>query len=99
MNIHTDKIYSLKISNGDEVVAKVIKIHDSTIVVQHPLTVVPSQAGIQLVPSLFTCGLDDEIAINISNISMYAPARDQVCDSYVEATTGIKPVRNKILVE
>jgi hypothetical protein len=99
MKIQADKIYSLKISNGDEVVAKVIGTTDAVITVQHPLTVVPSQAGIQLVPSLFTCGLDDEISINISNISMFAPARDQVCDSYVEATTGIKPVRNKILVE
>ncbi len=35
--------------------------------------------------------------INISNITMVADARDQVRDSYLEATTGIKPVRSQIL--
>jgi len=32
-------------------------------------------------------------------VALIAPARDEVQDSYTEATTGIKPVRNsKILM-
>lgn len=100
MNFQVNAIYSIKIANGDEIVARVSALPDDhTLCVTQPLTVVPSAQGIQLMPSLFTTDLDAEITINISNISMWAPAREQVCDSYTEALTGIKPVRKQFLVD
>jgi hypothetical protein len=95
--MNLNDIYTIKISNGDELIAKVIETSETTITIRSPLTVLPSSQGIQLVPSLFTANPDDLVTINTSNISMYAPCRDEVRDSYVEATSGIKPVRKSIL--
>jgi hypothetical protein len=97
MKFETSEVYSLKIANGDELIARVIAVDDTSITVAAPLTVVPSRDGIQLVPSLFTTELNSDVTININNIVMIAAVRDQVRDSYTEATTGIKPVRSQIL--
>jgi hypothetical protein len=60
---------------------------------------VPSQQGIQMIFALFTANPDKPVTINKSQVSLIAMARDEVQDSYTEATTGIKPVRNsKILM-
>jgi hypothetical protein len=49
--------------------------------------------------SLFTADPEKHVAINKQQISLIAPSREEVCDSYLEATTGIKPVRSsKILM-
>ena len=66
--------------------------------VSDPLTVIPGQHGLQLMPSLFTANPKSAVTINTSNISMLASVIDEVRDRYVEVTTGIAPVRNKILM-
>jgi hypothetical protein len=97
MNLDINEVYSFKIANGDEVVAKIVEINHDNFVVQSPLTVVPGPQGLQLMPSLFTAELDVQVTVNKSNCAMIAPARDQIRDKYIEATTGIKPVRSQIL--
>jgi len=48
--------------------------------------------------SLFTGNPDKNYLLNKSQCSIIALARDEVRDSYIEATTGIKPVSSKILM-
>ena len=98
MTFFPNQVYSIKISNGDELVAKIMAVNPDSIEVSHPLTVLPGREGIQLVPSLFTSDLDSVITINMSNVSMYTKASQKVCDSYLESTTGIKPVRSSLLM-
>jgi hypothetical protein len=99
MKVELDQVYTLKIANGDEVVAKITAEDAETYTVTRPLTVVPGQQGIQMIFALFTANPDKPVTINKSQVSLIAMARDEVQDSYVEATTGIKPVRNsKILM-
>jgi hypothetical protein len=99
MTLELDSIYTIKISNGDEMVAKIIAEDDTTYTVTRPLTVVPGREGIQMIFSLFTANPDKNVSINKTAVALIAPARDEVQDSYTEATTGIKPVRNsKILM-
>ena len=97
MQLELNEVYSIKISNGDELVAKVVADNDDTITVSSPLTVVPGRDGIQLMPSLFTADLDAFVTVNKTNISMFAGVRDQVRDSYIESTTGIAPIRKQII--
>lgn len=97
MEFQVDKIYSIKIANGDEVVGKVKSISTSSIELHSPLTVVPMREGIQLVPSLFTTELHADVVLNMHSVVMVGEARDGIQDSYIEATTGIKPVRSQIL--
>jgi hypothetical protein len=99
MKVELDQVYTIKIANGDEIVARITAETDTTYTVTRPLTVVPSQQGIQMIFALFTADPEKSVTINKSQVSLIANSRDEVCDSYLEATTGIKPVRNsKILM-
>ena len=98
MILENDKVYTFKIANGDEIIGKVIAQTDTEIVIHQPLTIIPGPQGIQLLPSLFTTELAVDVTINKNNIVMMAETREQVCDSYLESTTGIKPIRTQILV-
>jgi hypothetical protein len=98
MILENDKVYTFKIANGDELIGKVIAQTETEIVLHQPLTIIPGPQGIQLLPSLFTTELAVDVTINKNNIVMMAETREQVCDSYLESTTGIKPIRKQILV-
>jgi hypothetical protein len=98
MILENDKVYTFKIANGDELIGKVIAQTETEIVLHQPLTIIPGPQGIQLLPSLFTTELAVDVTINKNNIVMMAETREQVCDSYLESTTGIKPIRKQILM-
>jgi hypothetical protein len=99
MQLEKELIYTIKISNGDEIVTKVIDIDEhGNFLVSKPLTVVPGPQGIQMIMSLFTANPDKTMTLNKTACSIVALARDEVRDSYIEATTGIKPVSSKILM-
>ena len=91
--IEKDKVYTLKLTNADEVVAKVIDITDDAYIVTQPLSAVPTEKGIQLIFTIFTGDPKENITINKSAVAMICQTRDEVCDHYLEATTGIKAVR------
>ena len=97
--IEKDLIYTIKIANGDEIVSKIVDIDsEGNYIIQKPLTIVPTREGIQMIASLFTANPDKNASLNKSQCSMIALSRDEVRDSYIEATTGIKPVSSKILM-
>lgn len=99
MQLEKELIYTIKIANGDEIVTKVIDIDEQgNFLISKPLTVVPGPQGIQMIMSLFTANPDKTMTLNKTACSMVALARDEVRDSYIEATTGIKPVSSKILM-
>ena len=100
MNIEKELDYTIKIANGDEIVTKVVDVDaDGNYIVSKPLTVVPGPQGINMMNSLFTADPEKHVTINKQQISLIVASREEVCDSYLEATTGIKPVRNsKILM-
>jgi len=98
MSIETGKTYTMRMGYGEEIVAKVTAFDSSTLTLSKPVAVVPGQQGIQLMNSLFTADPEADVTVNRSSVAMIAPVREDVGDSYLEATTGIKPVRSKILM-
>ena len=98
MNIEKEEIYTFKISNGDEIVARGDDISDTHYIYRKPLTVVPSPQGIQMIMGLFTANPEKMVSLNKSAVSMTATVHDDVRDSYIEATTGIRPVSKKLLM-
>jgi len=98
MSVEVGKTYTMRMGYGEEIVAKVTAFDSSTLTLSKPVAVVPGQQGIQLMNSLFTADPEAEVTVNRSSVAMIAPVREDVGDSYVEATTGIKPVRSKILM-
>ena len=93
MNVELNKVYTFKLTNADEVVARVVEIFEDHYVVAQPLSAVPTEKGIQLIFTIFTGDPKENITINKTAVAMICQAREEVCDHYLEATTGIKPVR------
>ena len=98
MSVEIGKTYTRRMGYGEEIVAKITAFDSSTLTLSKPVAVVPGQQGIQLMNSLFTADPEAEVTVNRSSVAMIAPVREDVGDSYLEATTGIKPVRSKILM-
>ena len=98
MSIEAGNTYTMRMGYGEEIVAKIISIGADTYTLSKPVAVVPGQQGIQLMNSLFTADPAQDVTVNISSVAMITPVREDVGDSYLEATTGIKPVRSNILM-
>ena len=98
MQVEKDRVYTFKLTNADEIVGKVIDIAEDTYVVSQPLSAVPTEKGIQLIYTVFTGDPKENVAINKTAIAMICQTRDEVCDHYLEATTGIKAVRKPSII-
>ena len=98
MQIEKDKVYTFKLTNADEVVAKVEEINADTFILSNPLIAVPTEKGIQLIFTIFTGDPKENITINKSAVAMICQTREEVCDHYLEATTGLKPVRKPSII-
>ena len=99
MQVELNKVYTFKLTNADEIVGKIVDIGHDSYEVEQPLSAIPTEKGIQLIYTVFTGDPKEKATINKSAIAMICTTREEVCDHYLEATTGIKPVRNnKILM-
>ena len=97
MNLTVDTVYTFKLNTGEELVAKLTAIHPDHLVIQHPILTVLSQQGLQMMPGLFSAKMEQEIRLNNTSWAMIAETRDDVRDSWTQATTGIAPVRKQII--
>jgi hypothetical protein len=97
--MESNKVYTFKLNSGEELIAKVVTVHDDhTVVIENPVSVAPGPQGMGLVPSMFTADPDAEIKLNTASVSIYALTDENVRMKYIEATTGIKIPDKKILV-
>jgi len=90
--------YTFKFNSGEELIAKVVEDNTTNLVIENPVSIAPSQKGMQLIPSLFTVDPDEKVTLNTTCISMYAVTEDSVKMKYIEMTTGIQIPDKKILV-
>ena len=91
-------IWTIKLTSGEELVAKIIEIYDDHYMVDKPVSVAPTAQGMQLIPSVFTANTDDLIKINTSAITLMAKTSSDVRDSYVNATSKVKVPEKKIVL-
>lgn len=95
MLINTNKydkgdIISLKLVNGDEIVARLVSDESEYFTVSKPCTVMPSAKGLGLIQSLFTSELNKDIVIEKRHIMMHAITQKEVETHYIQTTTGIQ---------
>ena len=93
-----NKVYTLKLANADEIVVKVVSDNGDSVTVENPLSAVPTEKGIQLIFTVFTADPKQSMTINKSSIVMACETREEVSDSYLEMTTGLKPVRKPSII-
>ena len=97
MNLTVNTVYTFKLNTGEELVAKLTAINADHLVIQHPILTVLSQQGLQMMPGLFSANMEHELRLNNASWAMIAETRDDVRDSWIQATTGIAPVRKQII--
>lgn len=97
MNLELDQIYTFKLNTGEELVARLVETHADHMIIQHPILTVLSPQGLQMMPGLFSANMDKNLRLNTGSWAMIAETRDDVRDSWIQATTGIAPVRKQII--
>ena len=96
--IEPNKVYTFKLNSGEELIAKVIQAGGEFIQIEEPVSIAPTQQGMQMIPSVFTANPKGEFKLNTSSIAIYAETDDSVRMKYLEATTGIKVPDKKIVL-
>lgn len=97
MKLENNTIYSFKLNTGEELVAKLTEINNDYLVIEHPIMTVLSPQGLQMMPGLFSANLDKSLRLNNSSWAMIAETREDVRNSWIQATTGIAPVSKQII--
>ena len=97
MTLELDQIYTFKLNTGEELVARLVEIHTDHMMIQHPVLTVLSPQGLQMMPGLFSANMHQKIRLNTASWAMIAETREDVRDSWIQATTGIAPVRKQII--
>lgn len=90
-------VVCFKISNGDEVVAKLVEEKADSYVVSKPCTVIPSQQGIGLMQSLISGDINTNITISKAHVIMHSPVIKDIENHYIKTTTGIETVSSGLI--
>lgn len=96
--LQPNSVYTFKLNSGEELIAKVVQAGGDFIVIEEPVSIAPTQQGMQMIPSIFTADPKGEFKLNTSSIAIYAETDDSVRMKYLEATTGIKVPDKKIVL-
>lgn len=93
------KIYTFKLNSGEELIAKVVELlSDAKVIITEPVSIAPSQQGMQMIPSIFTGDPGANVTLNTNSITLYSDTEESIKDKYIEATTGIKLPDKKIIL-
>jgi len=96
--LEPNKVFTFKLNSGEELIAKVVQAGGNFIVIEEPVSIAPTQQGMQMIPSIFTANPKGEFKLNTTSIAIYAETDDSVRMKYLEATTGIKVPDKKIVL-
>lgn len=96
--LKTEQVYTFKLNSGEELIAKVRQAGGDFIIIEEPVSIAPTQQGMQMIPSIFTADPKGEFKLNTTSIAIYAETDDSVRMKYLEATTGIKVPDKKLIL-
>ena len=80
---------SIKLSSGEEMVARLESQDNNQLVVHKPLMLTATQSGVGLAPYMFTTK-DEKFTLNLRNVICVANTEKDMADKYTESTTGLK---------
>ena len=92
-----DEVFTFKLLTGEEFVAKILEINADHMIIDSPIMTVISPNGLQMMPALFSSVQGPRVRLNNHSWAMIAETREDVRDSWIQATTGIAPVRKQII--
>ena len=81
-------VVSVKLINGDEIIARFGSEDTETITIERPLAITVGPQGLGMMPWMFL-GDKDNITINKSHYFTMVPSKKEAADQYMQGTTGI----------
>lgn len=81
-------IVSLKLINGDEIIARYEEDTPNTIKITRPLAITISQQGLGMIPWMFL-GETDTFALSKTHVFTIVASKEDAAKQYLEGTTGI----------
>ena len=92
------QVFTFKLNSGEELIAKVKQAGGDWIILEEPVSIAPTQQGMQKIPSVFTADPKEEFKLNTNSVAILGITDDSVKMKYLEATTGIKVPDKKIVL-
>jgi hypothetical protein len=96
--LQPNQVYTFKLNSGEELIAKIIQAGGDWIILEEPVSIAPSQQGMQMIPSVFTADPKEQFKLNTNSVAIVAITDDSIKMKYLEATTGIKVPDKKIVL-
>jgi hypothetical protein len=81
-------VVSIKLINGDEIIARFESEDADTITISRPLALTMSGQGLGMIPWVFL-GKEDSITIRKKNTFFVVASKGEAAKQYTEGTTGI----------
>jgi len=86
--ITSGSVVSIKIINGDEIIARYESEDADTVTINRPLALTMGQGGLGMIPWVFL-GDAETITLQKSHLFFVIPSKKDAADQYVQGTTGI----------
>ena len=87
--LQTGDIITIKLTSGEEIVAKMVEETDQMVKVSKPLVLAAGKNGIGMVPYLVTVDPDKDIKISRSTITVCELTEIDAAKQYIQGTTGL----------
>jgi hypothetical protein len=81
-------VVSIKIINGDEIIARYESEDADTVTINKPLALTMGQGGLGMIPWVFL-GDAETITLQKSHLFFVIPSKKDAADQYMQGTTGI----------
>jgi hypothetical protein len=101
MKFKIGSVMTIKLNSGEELISKIISEVDEHgfISIEEPVSIAPTQQGMQMIPSVFTAEPKGIFRLNTNSVAIYAETDDSIKLKYLEATTGLKIPDKKIVLQ
>ena len=80
---------SLKLTSGEEVVARLEEETDATYTLHKPMVLVAGQQGLGLAPFMFSVSQDAKFKVNAGVVTCVLKTEKELASQYTQQTTGI----------
>ena len=88
----TGDVVSIKLSSGEEMIARLDAEDSSHATVTKPLMLMATEQGMGLAPFMFTVSPDAKIKLKLNSIVCIVKSAKDTTDTYTHQTTGIVTV-------
>jgi hypothetical protein len=86
--ITSGSVVSIKIINGDEIIARYESEDSDTVTINRPLALTMGQGGLGMIPWVFL-GDSETITLQKRHLFFVIPSKKDAADQYIQGTTGI----------